>query len=139
MRNKLEIGTKIYHPCSVDILEYKVISIAEYEYGIGYTLKATHNIGACGRVEVYVSQDKKDNLRFSGLSDDWEHIYDSGLQDFVEGIYYVDRDKARLEYYEKQRILVWTKLEERKRLYDDAKYTYDKVEKIIKQIKETLK
>lgn len=93
----MKIGDKLYHPCSVDIIEHKIISIREYEDHKQYCLKSIHNVGACGKVEVLVIEDGNDRFKFITLLNDYEH--QSGLQDFVEGNYYLTLNEAKAEYY----------------------------------------
>jgi len=132
----MEINDIVYHPCNMDIIQHKITGIRTYEDHVLYEAKAIHPVGASGRIEILLSEDKKGNIRFTGLIDDPE--YGNGLGDFVEGLYYKDQQKARLVYNEAQRILVWSNMEEKRRSYENAKFMYDKVEKIINTIKEEI-
>ena len=135
----LQINDKLYHPCSLDIIEFKIIGIRQYEDSILYEAKALNNVGACGRVEILLKIDKYDVIRFIGIKDSYDDEYGRGLEDFVEGKYYLERLEARLEHNEQQRILCWTSMENKKRIYEQSKAMYDKVEKIVQGIKNDLK
>ena len=49
---ELQINTKLYHPCSLDIIEFKITGIRQYEDSTLYEAKALDNVGACSRVEI---------------------------------------------------------------------------------------
>ena len=132
----MKLNDLLYHPCSIDIIEFKIISVIERESGISYTAKATHNVGACGRVEVLLSLKKDGTLVFIDLVEDSK--YSGGLGDFVEGKYYIDKQEARLFYYEQQSILVRSNMEEKRRLYENSKLNYEKVEKILVEIRKDI-
>ena len=136
---ELQINDKLYHPCSLDIIEFKIIGIRQYEDSILYEAKALNNVGACGKVEILLKIDKYDVIRFIGKKDSYDDEYGRGLEDFVEGKYYLERLEARLEHNEQQRILCWTSMENKKRIYEQSKAMYDNVEKIVQGIKNDLK
>ena len=136
---ELQINDKLYHPCSLDIIEFKITGIRQYEDSTLYEAKALDNVGACGRVEVLLKIDKYDVIRFIGIKDSYEDEYGRGLEDFVEGKYYLERLEARLEHNEQQRILCWDNMENTRRIYETSKNMYDKVEKIVQNIKNDLK
>ena len=136
---ELQINDKLYHPCSLDIIEFKIIGIRQYEDSTLYEAKALYNVGACGRVEVLLKVDKYDVIRFIGIKDSYDDEYGRGLEDFVEGKYYLERLEARLEHNEQQRILCWDNMENTRRIYETSKNMYDKVEKIVQGIKNDLK
>ena len=136
---KLQINDKLYHPCSLDIIEFKIIGIRQYEDNILYEAKALNNVGACGKVEILLKIDKYDVIRFIGIKDSYDDEYGKGLEDFVEGKYYLKRLEARLEHNEQQRLLCWTSMENKRRIYEQSKAMYDKVEKIVQGIKNDLK
>ncbi len=134
---ELNINDKLWHPLSLDIIEHKVISKTEFEDRTVYIAKAVNGVGASGRVEVELSIDRKGVVRFIGLADDYE--YDSGLQDFVEGIYYRTRSEARAEYYKIQKTLAWGNMEEKRRLLKDAEKSYATCCRILKELAEEKK
>ena len=136
---ELQINDKLYHPCSLDIIEFKITGIRQYEDSILYEAKALNNVGACGKVEILLKIDKYDVIRFIGIKDSYEDEYGEGLEDFVEGKYYLEKLEARLEYNEQQRLLCWTSMENKRRIYEQSKAMYDKVEKIVQGIKNDLK
>ena len=136
---ELQINDKLYHPCSLDIIEFKITGIRQYEDSTLYEAKALDNVGACGRVEILLKIDKYDVIRFVGIKDSYEDEYGRGLEDFVEGKYYLERLEARLEHNEQQRILCWDNMENTRRIYETSKNMYDKVEKIVQGIKNDLK
>ena len=136
---KLQINDKLYHPCSLDIIEFTIIGIRQYEDNVLYEAKALNNVGACGRVEILLKIDKYDVIRFIGIKDSYDDEYGRGLEDFVEGKYYLERLEARLEHNEQQRILCWDNMENTRRIYETSKNMYDKVEKIVQGIKNDLK
>lgn len=129
----LKIGSSLWHPCNIDIIEHKIISIRQYEGFRHYVTKAVHNVGACGRVEV-ILDDHKDKLRFVELLNEENIEYSSGLQDFVEGNYYSDKRKAELEFYKQQETLTWSNMEQKKRWYDDAVKRHEQVKLLVKTI-----
>lgn len=143
---KIKIGDSLWHPCNMDIVEHKVTGINRYQIEIKgepvlrtqYTTKAVHNVGACGRVEVIVSENNG-KLRFVELVDEDDIEYASGLQDFIEGNYYTDENEAKLEFCEQQRVLTWSSMERQKRLYDQSKANYERVKKLVSTIKELIK
>lgn len=133
----MKINDLVYHPCSIDILEFKVIGIQYWSevtqsYIKQYVLKATSNVGACGKVEVLVMK-YLDKYIFIGLIDE-DLPYASGLQDFVEGNYYSDKDKARLEYYRQQELLAYNNMDNKARIYQEAKARYEQIKSIIQKI-----
>ena len=136
---KLQINTKLYHPCSLDIIEFKITGIRQYEDSTLYEAKALDNVGACGRVEILLKIDKYDVIRFIGIKDSYDDEYGRGLEDFVEGKYYLEKLEARLEHNEQQLSLCRTSMENKKRIYEQSKAMYDKVEKIVQGIKNDLK
>ena len=133
----MKINDLVYHPCSIDILEFKVIGIQYWSevtqsYIKQYVLKATKNVGACGKVEVLVVK-YLDKYIFIGLIDE-DLPYASGLQDFVEGNYYSDKDKARLEYYRQQELLAYNNMDNKLKVYQEAKARYEQIKSIIQKI-----
>ena len=84
---EIKINDYFWHPCSLDIIEHKVVSIRQYDGFNHYVLKSTRNVGACGRIEVIISENKG-KFRFIELVDEENIEYASGLQDFIEGNYY---------------------------------------------------
>jgi len=133
----IKIGDSLWHPCNIDIIEHKVVSIRQYEGFKHYTTKAIHDVGACGKVEVILDE-HKNNLRFVELINEENIEYSSGLQDFVEGNYYSDKRKAELEFYKQQEVLTHSNMEQKKRWYEDATKRYEQVKLLVKTIKESL-
>jgi len=129
---KLEIGQKLWHPLSLDIIPHKIISITEYEDKTIYTSKALGKVGACGEVEVELIIDRKGTIRFIGLAKDYE--YDGGLQDFVEGQYFTLEADARRKYYDIQKTLAWANMDNKERIYKEAKVSYDRCVQILKEL-----
>jgi len=136
--NDLKIGDFMWHPCNLDIIKHKIISIRQFEGFNHYVLKAEKNVGACGRIEVIVDE-HKGKFRFVELVDEENVPYSSGLQDFIEGNYYHIEAQARLEFAEQQLTLSYTNLMERERLYNESKRNYEKVELLVKELKTLLK
>lgn len=134
----LKIGDSMFHPCSIDIIEHKIISIREFETHKHYYLKAVNNVGACGRVEVIVDE-HKGNFRFVDLVNEENIPYASGLQDFIEGKYYTSLNQARLEFYEQQATIAWSNKENKERLYKESLARYEQVQLLVKNLKEDLK
>ena len=128
----IAIGTELWHPLSLDIISHKVIGVLQYEDRVIYIAKATDNVGASGRVEVELSVDLHSVIRFIGLVKDCD--YSSGLQDFVEGIYYTDRNEARKAFYKIQKTVAWSNMEEKHRIYKEAKKSYDTCCRILKEL-----
>ena len=134
---QIQINDSVWHPCNLDIIEHKIVSIRQYEGFKHYVTKAVHNVGACGRVEV-ILDGHKNNLRFVELLNEENIEYSSGLQDFVEGNYYLDKRKAELEFYRQQEILSWSNMEQKKRWYEEAFKRHEQVKLLVKTIKESL-
>lgn len=134
----LKIGDSLWHPCNMDIIEHKIISIRQFEGFNHYIAKAVRNVGACGRVEVILDE-HKGHLRFVELLDEENIKYSSGLQDFVEGKYYADKRKAELDFYRQQEVLTWSNMEQKKRWYEDALNRHNQVKLLVKSIIDSLK
>ena len=133
-----KINDFMWHPCSMDVIKHKVISIRQFDTFEHYVLKAVHNVGACGRVEVIVSHNKG-KFRFVELVDEEDIEYSGGLGDFIEGNYYVLEDEARLEFFKQQETLSWTAMDRQQRLYEKCKANYERVKLIVSKTKESLK
>jgi MFS superfamily sulfate permease-like transporter len=136
MSDKIKVGDSVWHPCSMDIIEHKVVSITQYENFVHYHTKAVRNVGACGRLEV-ILHGNEDNLTFVELVDD-DLPYASGLQDFVEGKYYIDQNKARLMFYRLQESLAYNSVSQWEQRLKEAKERYEKLKVLIKNIKEQI-
>lgn len=142
---EVEIGNNMWHPCNMDIIEYKVISITKFEtetnkgtkYFTQYNLKAIRNVGACGRIEVIVSENNG-VFRFIELEDEESIEYSNGLQDFIEGNYYKSKTEAELEFYKQQEILAWSNMNKKERLFKEAKDRYEQIKLLVKTIKDKL-
>lgn len=135
---ELKIGDSVWHPCNVDIIEHKIISIRQFEDFTHYVTKAVHNVGACGRVEV-ILDGRKDKLWFVELLHEEELEYSSGLHDFVEGVYYSDKRKAELDFYRQQEVLTWSNMDQKKRWYEEAIVRHEQVKLLVKKITDSLK
>lgn len=129
---ELKIGDPFYHPCSMDIIDYKIMSVRLYEQRTEYVLKSVYNVGACGRIEVIVSE-SNGKFRFVELVDEDLIEYSRGLGDFVEGFYYPTRDEAKLEFYKAQIATALSDVSQKERGLKDAKDRLAKIEAIIKQ------
>lgn len=134
----INIGDTLWHPCNMDIIEHKVISIRQFEGFNHYVLKSVHNVGACGKIEVIIDE-HKGRLRFVELLYEEDIPYSSGLQDFVEGNYYTDKREAELEFYRQQEILTWSNMEQKKKWYEESLKRHEQVKLIVKKITESLK
>ena len=134
---KLKVGDSVWHPCSIDIIEHKVISITQYENFTHCNVRAVKNVGACGRVEVILDV-RKDTLLFVELVDEDTLPYARGLQDFVEGKYYTTLNEARVEFYKVQERLALRDVENLEKRLKDAKSIYETVKLLIKTFKEDI-
>ncbi len=132
----MQLKDILYHPCSMDIIHFTVSGIRSYEDHTIYEATANSNVGACGRVKILLTVDRKGVIRFISLADDYE--YDSGLQDFVEGVYYTSKIYARAAYYEQQLLLCKSNMDNKERVYKEAKARYVQVQTLIKDLKEEL-
>ena len=130
---ELQVNDLLWHPMSMDIIPHKVVSKTEYEDRTVYVSRALGNVGACGRVEVELSVDRKGKIRFIGLANDYES--DSGLQDFVEGEYFRTKNEARTEYYKIQKSITQANMGHKERLYKEAKKSYDTCCRILDELK----
>lgn len=140
----IEVGDTIWHPCNSDIIEHKVVRIIDFnsrsKHGVEktthYVLQSERSVGKFNSIKVRVSiTEVLGKLQFLELLDTEETSYTSGLWDFVEGNYYSDQEKAKLEFYQQQELLFLTELNRKKQLYDQAKANYRKVKLLIEQIK----
>ena len=134
----IKINDSIWHPCSVDIIEHKVQSIRQFEGFNHYVLKAIHNVGACGKVQVIIDE-HKGKLRFVELLNEEDLEYASGLQDFVEGNYYINREEAEIEFYDKQRTYASLSVNRYQELLKQAQARKNQVELLVKALKEKIK
>jgi hypothetical protein len=135
---KIEIGTLLYHPCSVDIIEHKVIGIHQYETFTHYVCKATNNVGACGRLEIVLSQNKN-RLTLVELVDEENIPHASGLQDFIEGNYYTTKQEALLEFYRLHNTSYYSNMIRAKDTYERAVKAYERNQNLIKTTIENIK
>lgn len=133
----IKIGDEFFHPCSIDIMQHKVVSIRQFNGFNHYVLKATHNIGACGKLEVIIDE-HKGKFRFVELIDEENIEHARGLQDFIEGDYYRTLDEARIVFYDKQRTLYQLSVYDKERILAEAKRNLERVEAIIKQAKASI-
>lgn len=133
---ELKINDILYHPMSLDIIAFKVFGLTQYEDHAVYKAKALNNVGACGRVEVLLTVDRKNKVRFIGLDNDYEH--DSGLQDFVEGVYYLNEQEARGAYYQIHKSNAWSIMNNAEKRYKETKLAYEKILNIINVINKDL-
>lgn len=138
MKKPIKINDSLFHPCSLDIIEHKVTSIRQFEGFNHYVLKAVRNVGACGRLEVIVDE-HKGNLRFIELVDEEVIEHASGLQDFIEGNYYRTLPEARLVFYEQQKTLAWSNMNNKERLFKEAKDRYEQVKLLVKNLSDEVK
>ena len=60
----LNPGDSLFHPLSLDIIEHKVVFKRVYEDRTVYVSRSVHPVGACGRVEVELTIDRKGVIRF---------------------------------------------------------------------------
>ena len=132
----MQINDLVFHPCSLDILEFKITGIHSYETHTIYLAKATHNVGACGRIEKSLAEDSHGTLRFIGLDSESEDS--SGLQDFTEGMYYPNKQEAKLAYYKLAEMNSSINLDQKERIYKEAKANHEKIVNIIKIIRDDL-
>lgn len=133
----MNIGDKLWHPCNMDIIEHKIISIRQYGGFNHYVSKAVHNVGACGKVEVILDE-HKGKLRFVELINEESIEYSSGLKDFVEGNYYNNIEEAKLEFYNQQKTIAWSNMEQKKRWYEDSLKRYEQVKILITTIEKDI-
>src|SRR5690554_5597381 len=131
----IEINDFVWHPCNIDIIKHKVISVRQFENFKHYVVKAVHDVGACGRIEVILDE-HKGKLRFVELVNEENIEHSSGLQDFVEGNYYSNKKEAELEFYKQQETLARSNMKEKKRWYEDAVERYEQVKSIINTLKQ---
>jgi hypothetical protein len=134
----MKIGDSVWHPCNLDIIEHKVVSVRQFEGFNHYVLKAKHNVGACGRVEVIIDE-HKGKFRFVELLNEESLEYSSGLGDFIEGNYYSNKEGAELEFYEQQRMLTVSSVWKFEGLLKEAQARKEQVELLVKALKEKIK
>lgn len=132
--SSITVGDTLYHPCSIDIIEFTVTAVITTEHGVSFQAKSKHDVGACRKVEVLLSSDKFGKLFYSDLLTDCE--YEDGLWDFVEGRYFLSKELARMHFYKIQRELINQKVDHFKRMYEQAKYDLERVDKILQECME---
>ena len=137
MSTVIKLGDRLWHPCSMDIIEHKVISIRSFEGFNHYITKAVNNIGASGYVEV-ILDNHNNKLKFIDFVDEENVPYSRGLQDFVEGNYYANKKEAELEFYNQQKTLAWSARENARRSYEQAEKRYNQVALLIDTIKKSI-
>ena len=137
--SKLKIGDRLWHPMAYDVIEHKIIGVREYESGVQYETESIRNVGASYRLQLLLSHIENKIIFIGYVYGEDSVEYESGLQDFVEGYYYTDKLEAELKHYDIQRLLVKTNMDNKKRLYDQAKNHYDRYEKLINDVKEKTK
>lgn len=126
----MNIGDRLWHPMSIDIIEHKVIAIHQYETFLQVTTQSVHSVGACGKITCRL--DVRDNhITFVDLEDEDER---DGLGDFVEGQYYTTFNEARRKFYETQLWIARGNVSDKERLLKEAKSRLTQVEAILKQI-----
>lgn len=131
---EIQLGAKMWHPCSIGIIEYKVISITNHEDSVSQTLhlKAIDTVGACGKVEIYVTA-RNYKYYFSGL------VYPNtplslGLGDFVEGEYFVKREEAEVVFTRKKSLEAHSRLQEAKYALQRAEKEYNDLMTLLKAL-----
>jgi len=130
----VKIGDLVYRPCSLDIIQYKITGIFQYDKNVTmYEAVSTKAVGACGIIKILLTPDKNAVLRFTGVIS--SHEYESGLGDFVEGIYYTEYIAARQKFYEIQEMTARINMEQKEKIYLEARKSYDKIKFIIDTIK----
>ena len=123
----------------MDIIEHEVISIRQFEDFNHYVLRAVKNVGACGKVQVIISESRGE-YRFHQLHlMDEDTAYSSGLWDFVEGMYYTDLNEAKIKFYEMQEMTSRIQLDRQKIIYEEIKKRHDKIKMLIEETKQLLK
>lgn len=140
---EIKVGDKLYHPCSMDIIEHKVIAIIQYEGFKHYRTQATHNVGACGKVEVILNEHKNFNqeqyLFFIELIDEENIKYASGLKDFIEGKYYLTLDEAKLAFYRERVLMYSSRVSKAEADLKKAKSDYEGIKKLVNDLIELIK
>lgn len=131
----INIGDKVYHPCSMDILEFKIVGIRKYEDHNTYEAESVRSVGQYSKIKVLLID--TDALRYIEMLHPTEEElgHSVGLSDFTEGIYYKTLDEARLKYHDAQLILCWSSVNKWKQLHDEAVKNYDRNKKIIDDLK----
>ena len=129
----LDIGTTMWHPCSIDIIEHKVTGVREYEDHTQYELTSKHKVGASGIIKVLIAE-KKGQYNFIGMIGDYP--YESGLQDFVEGKYYSTNKEAKLAYYKRKELQSRRVVELAKNKLAEAEAAHNRLINLIKVAKD---
>lgn len=127
---EIKIGDRLWHPCELDVIEHKVIGILQYEDFTHIQAKAVDNVGACGRVEVLLHE-QKGRLRFVSLYGEEELPYASGLHDFVEGLYYKNEQEAKAAYYRIHKLIAWGSMDAAEKRLKEAKAYYEKISRLL--------
>ena len=132
----LKCKDRLWRPCGMDILEFSVIGVRQYEDHVMYELKADHGVGAQGRIEILVCH-RGEHIRFVDYLDA-EHS-DRSITDWFDGEYYPDQRKARIAFYDVQVQLIRSSVEQAERILKERRTSLAHVEKILTTIKEDLK
>jgi len=130
--SKIKVGDLVWHPCSLDIIEHKVVGVHQYDGYSQITTKATHSVGSCGRIECVLDV-RRSSIVFVELVDEDFIEHSSGLQDFVKGDYFTSKNEARKAFYKLQSTLAWSNMDQKERLYKEAVKRYEQVQLILKQ------
>jgi hypothetical protein len=134
----IKIGDEIYHPCSLDIIKHKVVSIRQYEGFNQYVAKSINSVGACGIIKVLLSENNG-KLRFIELIDEYQYEYSKGLQDFVEGFYYTSESEAKLAFYNMHLLSSHSEMCRKQKQYEDSVKNYNKVKLLIDALTKLIK
>lgn len=134
----MQINDKLYHPWSMGILEFIVVSITKFENFKQYSLHSVENVGACGTIEILV-QENNGELRFVELlAVTNNEEYSNGIEDFIDGFYFKSKTEARLAFYREQKVLAYSNWDQKRRLCEEAKKRLEQVELLVKELTEEL-
>ncbi len=127
-------GDKLWHNCDVDILEFKVLGITEYEGFNHYTLQSVNTVGAQGIIKIIITN-QGGSFRFIDLIG--KDLYETGLDTWLEGIYHTTKVGAEIESYEIQLKLVGRNIERISKNLTREKYHYKKYSELLNTLKIT--
>jgi len=131
----LKCKDRLWRPCCMDILEFSVIGVRQYEDHVMYELRADHGVGAQGRIELLVCH-RGDHIRFVDYLDVDHH--DRSITDWFDGEYYPDQRKARIAFYDVQLQLARSSIDQAERILKERRESLARLERTVASIKEDL-
>ena len=135
----LKIGDSVWHPCAYDVIEHKITGIRQYKDHVVYETRSVRSVGASHTLFLLLSH-IENKIIFTGYVNGEDSVeYESGLMDFVDGYYYTNETEAKVKHLDIQLTLHLSSMNQKKRLYEQSKVSFGKINKLTQELKESLK